>query len=121
MIPSLPPTGPRSQSGIVTVDVVPEIPFCGSGVMGCFSGSGADSTYAAGSIWLRTGAPDATASHEAGHMIGMCHVIGIGAGTSIMSGATSPTSLDRRAIETVIRSGARPGATRADFVSKGLL
>ena len=121
VFPPSPATGARPVIGMIKVDVVSELSLCPGAGAGCFSGSGPDYTYDGGLILLRTGAPDATASHEAGHMIGMCHIIGISAGTSIMSGATSPTSLDRRVIETVIRSGLRPGSTRADFVAKGLL
>lgn len=122
VVPPLPPSVVAQQVGVVTVDVLETLaPFCGTGSVGCFSGSGTNDTYSSGSIFLTTGASDWTAAHEAGHMAGMCHVIGIGSLTSVMSGATSPTSLDRRVFETVIRSGLRPGATRADFVAKGLL
>ena len=122
VIPPFPTFVARPTTGMMTVDVVSDLSFCGPGaVYGCASGAGPDSTISSGSIWIRTGAPDASASHEAGHMIGMCHIIGIGALTSIMSGATSPTSLDRRVIEAVVGSGLKPGATRADFVAKGLL
>jgi hypothetical protein len=124
VVPPMPTLVAAPQVGMIAVDVVEDgRPFCGNTLAGCASAGGPDWTYSLGSILLRPDSPDGTAAHEAGHVIGMCHVIGVGGGASIMGagGATSPTALDREVLEKVLHSGLRPGATRADFVAKGLL
>lgn len=114
-----PPTPPR---GLITVDRLASLtPVCGREASGCSGMSGVNGVAVGGVIWIHEGAPDGTLSHEAGHVIGMCHIVGANPLETIMNGATSPTQLDHDVLEKVIRSGLSPGATRADFVAKGLL
>lgn len=88
--------------------------------VGCASGGGFSKSR--GQVFL--GNPSAAlAGHEAGHLIGLCHIEATTGttGQTAMLGAGGLGPLDIEVLKKVYGAGLRPGATKEQFVRAGVL